>query len=55
MRCWACREVYEVGFANANSRIYMISDRLDNATEVYFCRECGKRLEEHNECCTVGE
>ena len=51
--CWACRDAKRIGFTNMGSRIYLernetgyvISDRYDNAVEVYFCPECGKRLE----------
>ena len=54
--CWACREVYEVGFVNLGSRIYLerdetgyvISDRFDNTVEAYCCPMCGKSLKEEN-------
>ena len=56
-RCCTCRDAKRIGFTNMGSRIYLernetgyvISDRFDNTAEVYFCPECGKRLEVEHE------
>ena len=54
--CWACHDARRTGYTNMGSRIYIeknedcyvISDRLANSVEVYYCPMCGKRLEEEH-------